>query len=162
MEVLYFVTALCFIVSFFKDRKRTYEALTISFKKFKRILPAFTIMLIMVSLLLYALPEYLIAEYLGMDNKWLAVLISSLLGSISVMPGFIAFPLSGLLRDHGVPYMVIATFTTTLMMVGVLSFPVERAYLGTRTALIRNAISFLLALTVSLCVGLMYGEVILW
>ncbi len=162
MKTLYFVTVLCLVTSFIIDRQKTYKALMIAVKKIKKILPSFIILLIMVSILLYVLPEHLIAKYLGIDNKWLAVFVSALLGSISVIPGFIAFPLSGLLQKQGIPYMVLASFTTTLMMVGVLSYPVERIYLGTKTTLIRNAFSLLLALIVSLCIGLIYGEVILW
>lgn len=162
MKTLYFATVLCLVISFIMDRQKTYKALIIAAKKIKKILPSFIVLLIMVSILLYVLPEHLIAKYLGIDNKWLAVFVSALLGSVSVIPGFIAFPLSGLLQKNGIPYMVLASFTTTLMMVGVLSYPVERVYLGTKTTLIRNAFSLLLALIVSLCVGLIYGEVILW
>ncbi len=56
------------------------------------------------------------------------------------MPGFIAFPLSGILLSKGVPYMVISAFTTTLMIVGVLSYPVEKAYFGTKVTIMRNVV----------------------
>jgi len=162
MTILYIFTALCLTISFIKDKKQTIKALQIAIKKLKKILPMFTLIIIMVSILLYLLPEHVIIKYLGMENKWLAVSISSLLGSISVMPGFIAFPLSGLLHKQGVPMMVLASFTTTLMMVGILSFPFEKAYLGTKTALLRNVLCFLIGLIIALCIGIIYGEVILW
>jgi hypothetical protein len=75
------------------------------------------------------------------------------------MPGFIAFPLCGILLETGVPYMVLSAFTTTLMMVGVLTFPVERAYLGTKVTIIRNVISFVIALTVAIITGIAFGEI---
>jgi uncharacterized membrane protein YraQ (UPF0718 family) len=77
------------------------------------------------------------------------------------MPGYIAFPLGGILRGNGVSYMVISAFTTTLMMVGVLTFPVEKAYLGFKAALIRNILSFLIALIVAVFIGMFFGEVFL-
>jgi hypothetical protein len=77
-------------------------------------------------------------------------------GSISIMPGFIAFPLAGVLLENGASYIVIAAFTTTLMMVGVVTFPVEKEYLGTKVSLIRNAIGLLIALTVSIIIGVFY------
>ncbi len=76
------------------------------------------------------------------------------------MPGFIAFPLSGILLSKGVPYMVISAFTTTLMIMGVLSYPVEKAYFGTKVTIMRNAISFCIALVVALVTGLFFGEVL--
>ncbi len=44
--------------------------------------------------------------------------------------------------------MAISGFTTTLMMVGILSFPIEKTYFGFRVALVRNIVSLLIALTV--------------
>lgn len=88
-------------------------------------------------------------------------MIAALIGSIAAVPGFIAFPLAGILRDNGISYTVIAAFTTTLMMVGITTFPVEAAYLGNRVALIRNIIGFIIAILVALFIGLFFGEAIL-
>jgi hypothetical protein len=74
------------------------------------------------------------------------------------MPGFIAFPLCGMLLEKGVSYMVLSGFSTTLMMVGVLTFPVERAYLGTKVAVLRNLIYLMIAVVVTLITGLCFGE----
>ncbi len=38
--------------------------------------------------------------------------------------------------------MVLAAFTTTLMMVGVMTYPVEKEYFGAKVTIIRNLISF--------------------
>ena len=54
--------------------------------------------------------------------------------------------------------MVLAAFTTTLMMVGVVTYPIEKAYMGTRATIMRNSLSFLIALIISVAVGIMYGE----
>jgi hypothetical protein len=43
-----------------------------------------------------------------------------------MMPGFIAYPLAGVLVNKGVPYMVVASFETTLMMAGILTCPVKK------------------------------------
>ena len=74
------------------------------------------------------------------------------------MPGFIAFPLCGMLLEKGVPYMILSGFSTTLMMVGVLTFPVERAYLGTKVAVLRNLIYLVIAVVVTIITGLCFGE----
>jgi len=59
-----------------------------------------------------------------------------------------------------VPYMVLSAFTSSLMMVGVLTFPVERKYFGTRIALIRNIIGLGISICVALVTGIFYGELL--
>jgi hypothetical protein len=44
--------------------------------------------------------------------------------------------------------------------VGVLTYPVERAYFGARVTVIRNALSFLTALVVAAATGLFFGELL--
>jgi len=44
------------------------------------------------------------------------------------------------------------------MMVGAVTFPLERKYLGTRIALTRNAVSLLIVLTVAMATGFFFGE----
>jgi uncharacterized membrane protein YraQ (UPF0718 family) len=74
------------------------------------------------------------------------------------MPGFIAFPLCGILLKKGVSYMVLSAFSTSLMMVGILTYPVEKAYFGVRVTVIRNIISLLIAVFTALIIGLYFGE----
>ena len=56
------------------------------------------------------------------------------------------------------PYMVLSAFTTTLMMVGVLTYPVEKAHFGAGVTVVRNLLSFLIALVVAAATGLFFGE----
>lgn len=159
MYFLYILTLITLLVSFFADRKKTIKALKIAFKKMVNILPAFFVMLILVSFILYLIPNEMILFYLGSENKWLGLLSASCFGSLTLMPGFIAFPLSGILLKKGVSYMVLSAFTTTLMMVGVMTFPVERAYFGSKVTLIRNVLSFMIAMIVAFFMGIFFGEI---
>ena len=147
------------LTSLIVNRERTLKALKIAVKRFIYILPAFLSMIILVSIVLFLVPDEVISNYLGSSNKLTGVLYASVFGSITVMPGFIAFPLCGILAQKGVLYMVLAAFTTTLMMVGFLSYPVEKAYLGTKVTIIRNAISFCIALAVAVMIGIFFGEI---
>ena len=159
MHYLYIITGLAVVVSLFVNRKKTLTAFKIAGRTFVVILPAFLVMIILVSIVLYLVPEEFISSYLGSDNKYLSVLFASFIGSIILMPGFIAFPLCGILLEKGVLYMVLSAFTTTLMMVGVLTYPVESAYLGRKVTIMRNLISFLIALIVALVTGILFGEI---
>jgi uncharacterized membrane protein YraQ (UPF0718 family) len=156
---LYIIAGLAVLVSLLADRERTRSALKIAAKRFLHIFPAFLTMIILVSIILFLLPDEVISDYLGGDNKFIGVILASFLGSITFMPGFIAFPLSGILLQRGVAYMVLAAFTTTLMMVGVLTAPIEKAYFGMRVTILRNVISFFIALIVAVVIGLFFGEI---
>jgi len=156
---LYIVTAFAILLSFLANPKKTIMAIKIAVKKFVNILSAFLIMLILVSVVLFLIPDKVISNYLGNSNKLIGVIFASFFGSITLMPGFIAFPLCGILLKKGVPYMVLSAFTTTLMMVGVLTYPIEKEYFGMRVTVIRNTISFFIAIIVALMTGIFFGEV---
>jgi len=158
MHYLYIITGAALVVSLIASREKTLKALKISGKRFINILPAFLIMLILVSIVLFLVPDEVISDYLGSNNKFIGVLFASFLGSIALMPGFIAFPLAGILLKKGVLYMVLSAFTTTLMMVGVLTYPIEKEYFGIRVTIIRNVISFFIALVVAAMTGIFFGE----
>ena len=160
MYVLFIVTGLALVVSFSTSREKTLRAVKIAARRFVNILPLFLIMLVLVSVVLFFTPDELIIKFLGTDNTFTGFIFAAVIGSVALMPGFIVFPLCGILLEKGVLYMVLSAFTTTLMMVGVVTFPVERAFLGTRVAVIRNVISFLIALIIALVTGIVFGELI--
>ena len=159
MYFLYGITAVSLIASIIVSREKTIQALNIALRRFLNLLPRFAVMLILVSIVLFLVSDKIITQYLGVENKYLGLLLASLLGSVTIMPGFIAFPLASILLSKGVPYMVLAGFTTTLMMVGVLTYPVEKAFLGTKVTIIRNSISFFIALCIAMVVGIFFREI---
>jgi len=156
---LYIIAGLAILASFLANRDKTLSALKIAAKRFVKILPAFLTMIILVSIVLFLIPDEVISNYLGGSNKFIGVIFASLFGSVTLMPGFIAFPLSGILLREGVAYMVLAAFTTTLMMVGVLTAPIEKAYFGIKVTIIRNVISLFIALIVTVMIGIFFGEI---
>jgi uncharacterized membrane protein YraQ (UPF0718 family) len=150
------------IVSFKADRDKTWKALRIAVKKFVNILPVIGVMLMLVSILVCVVSDEIILKYLGNNNRYLAVSLASIFGSVSIMPGFVAFPLCGILLKQGVPYMVLSAFTTTLMMVGVATYPLEKSYLGHKVAILRNLGGFVIAWVIAITTGIFFGEVISW
>jgi len=159
MYFLYLLLFIAMLVSFIADRNKTYKAIKIAFKKFMKILPAFASMLVLVSIILGLVPDTLILHYLGKSNMPQGVLMASFFGSITLMPGFIAYPLCGILLKKGVTYTVISAFTTTLMMVGFVTFPIEERYFGIRVAIIRNVLSLVIAIIVAILTGIFFGEI---
>ncbi len=158
MVILYAATLILLLLSLWASRERTATALRQAGRQFLKVAPAFVFMLACVAVALYLVPESALTGLLARENKWLATLSAAGLGSVSVMPGFIAFPLCGILKSKGALYMVLSAFSTTLMMVGIATFPLERTYLGTRLALVRNLVSLAIALVVAVVTGLVFGE----
>ena len=148
------------ILSIIADRKKTAKALKIAAKRFVMLLPSFLTMLALISLVLTLIPEDTIVRYLGGENTIWATILGAAFGTVSLMPGFIAFPLAGILVKKGVTYMVLSAFTTTLMMVGILTYPIEKQYFGAKVTIIRNVLSFLTAFVVAVLTGLYFGEVV--
>lgn len=157
----FYVTGILLLLSFLFDRSKTKKALFMAYKRFIFISPSFLAMLIFVSIILFIFPQEKIIMYLSYGNYTVNIILAALVGSITVMPGFVAFPLAGILKNSGISFTIIAAFTTTLMMVGTLTFPVEATYLGKKVALVRNTISFVIALIIALLIGIYFGEIII-
>jgi uncharacterized membrane protein YraQ (UPF0718 family) len=156
--ILYAATLLLLLASLWASPERTAAALRAAGRQFLKVAPAFVFMLVCVAVALYLVPEALLTRLLAGENKWAATASAAAVGSISVMPGFIAFPLCGILLREGALYMVLSAFSTTLMMVGIATFPLERTYLGARLALTRNLVSLGIALLVAIVTGFVFGE----
>ncbi len=155
---LYMITGILVLISFLFSREKTIKAIKSAFLKMKKIFPAIAVMMVFVSILLFLIPEKMIIQYLGTNGRFSGVILASLVGSITLIPGFIAYPLCAILLKKGVTYMVLSAFTTTLMMVGIVTFPVEKAYFGTKVTIVRNGISFMIAICVAVATGIVFGE----
>ena len=159
MIYLYSITGAALLASLVFSRKKTLAAFKIALKRFVKLVPPFLVLTVAISLALYFIPQSLISKTLGESNLLIGVLTASLLGSIAFIPGFIVFPLCGLLREQGVSFTVLSAFTTTLMMVGILTFPLEREYLGTKLTVVRNVAGLLMAVIVAAITGVVFKEI---
>jgi uncharacterized membrane protein YraQ (UPF0718 family) len=83
---------------------------------------------------------------LGSDSGFLGVIGASLIGAITLIPGFVAFPLAAALLNSGAGYMQITAFVASLMMVGIVTLPLEIKTFGKKAAIIRNVSAYAFAL----------------
>lgn len=155
MTILLIITAIAIACSLLVDRQKTWYGIKKGLKMFMNLLPALLNILVLVSIVLYLLPKETLVKWLGHDSGGLGLIVAAILGSISLIPGFIAFPLGSILLKSGVSYQVIAVFITTLMMVGILTLPLEAKYFGMRVALLRNALSFIGAVIIGVFIGIL-------
>jgi uncharacterized membrane protein YraQ (UPF0718 family) len=154
------IAVVALVVSAIADRKKTLAAIRVAWKRFVTILPIFLTMIAGASLVLSLIPEEVYSRYLSSNHPAVGALAAGALGSVSVMPGFVAFPLAAMLLSRGVARLTLSLFTTTLMMVGVVTLPIEMRYLGRRVALLRNAFALLVAIVVALVTGVYFGELL--
>jgi len=77
------------------------------------------------------------------------MLIASVIGSVTLIPGFVAFPLAAGLLKSGAGYLQLAVFISTLMMVGVITLPVEMKYFGKKVAVLRNVYAYIFSFFVA-------------
>ena len=94
-----------------------------------------------------------ISHLVGSGSGWLGIIIAAIIGSITLIPGFVAFPLAAALLNNGAGYMQIAAFISTLMMVGIVTLPVEIKYFGKKATITRNISAFIFSLIVATVMG---------
>lgn len=151
--MLYIVAAVLLIISLTKSLDNTKKALKKGSKSFKKVLPEFIIILGIMGIILSVMDEELIASILGDEAGFLGVIISNITGSIALIPGFIAFPMADLLMDQGASIASAAGFISSLMMVGVVTFPMELKYFGKNITVIRNTLAFTFSFIVAYTMG---------
>ncbi len=152
-SVLYVVTILLLAFSYARNREKTVQALKKAWKSFEGILPQFLAILMLVGLMLAVVDASVISRLLGSESGVMGMAIAAAIGSVTLIPGFIAFPLAASLLAAGAGYGQTAMFLTTLMMVGVVTLPLETTYFGRRLALKRNLLAFLYAVVSSFLLG---------
>jgi len=160
MYTLYYIAGFAVLISFFADREKTFKGLKVGWKKFSKILGTYLKLLIILSFILLISDQFII-NYLGGQAPFIGMIMGLIIGSITMMPGFIAYPLAGILVSKGVNYMVVAAFITTLMLVGVATYPVEKEYFGIKATIWRNIAGFIISAMIAVATGVLYGEVLI-
>jgi uncharacterized membrane protein YraQ (UPF0718 family) len=151
--ILYGLAAIGLTISWIKDRKKTKMALIKAWKSFENILPQFLSILIIIGLALAIVSPETITILIGTSSGMGGVLGAAMIGSVTLIPGFIAFPLAAALLKSGAGYMQIAAFVSTLMMVGIVTMPLEIKILGKRATIIRNISAFVFSLIAAFVIG---------
>lgn len=152
-SIAYIIAGVALGISWYKSKEKTIQALKKAWKSFENILPQFLSILLIIGIILSILNANQISQFIGGESGWWGVLLASVIGSITLMPGFIAFPLSAALLKNGAGYMQIAAFISTLMMVGVVTIPLEVKFFGRKATYLRNGLAFAFSLFVALIIG---------
>ncbi|MGM0650692.1 MAG: permease [Bacteroidota bacterium] len=157
MAILFIITGILLLVSFIANKHKTLEGLKIGTRQFLKLLPTLLSVIILVSIAMYFIPEQTLIKYFGDQAGTLGYVAAGIVGSVSLIPGFISYPLAGMLVESGVGYGVIALFITTLKMVGVMTIPLEAKYFGLKVTLWRNALSFTGAIIIGTIMAVIFA-----
>lgn len=153
-RVLYVLAVTGLIVSFIKDKTKTKKVLLTALKSFESLLPQYIVLLTIIAFVLTVFNTEQISRILGRESGALGIAIGAGIGSITLIPPYVALPLVASLLQSGAGYAQITIFLTTMTMVGIVTLPVEMKYLGRKIAIKRNFFAFVFACIISLVIGL--------
>lgn len=147
--IFYLLAGLIIIWSSYKDRTKTKQSLLKGWHSFENILPIFLLIVFGIGLILSFLTPQTIAYLLGSESGWHGTLLAAIVGSCTVIPGFVTFPLARTLLENGAGMLQIIMFISTSVMVGVLTLPLEIQYFGKKSAYIRNVLAIFFSLIIA-------------
>ena len=154
--VFYLFTGVAFLASLLKSKEKTKKAVIKAWRAFENILPQFSAILLLIGIMLAVLTPQQISSLLGDQAGFWGVLLAIALGAITLMPGFVAFPLAAALLQNGAGIMQIAAFISSLMMVGIITMPMEIQYFGRKGAFLRNGLALVFSLIVAVVMGVVF------
>ena len=153
IAVIWGIAGAGLLLSWTKSREKTRAALRFFRRSFLSLAPSIVAIIWTIGFILTFLPPGLILKTIGRDAGFQGVIMAAAFGSVVLIPAFIAFPLAASFLRQGADVGAIAAFVTTLVMVGVITAPLEMKYFGKKFALWRNSLSFVIALAIAFVMG---------
>lgn len=145
-------------LSWFKDRKMTKMALKKAYKSVLNILPELLGIILIIGIILAILDPPTISKLIGSESGPFGVILTAIIGAITLIPAFIAFPTAAMLLEGGAGIMQIAAFISTLMMVGIATAPLEIRFFGKKATIIRNILAFVFSFGIAYIVSQVVGK----
>ncbi|KXL53537.1 putative permease [Anaerotignum neopropionicum] len=155
--IFYGIAMVFLTISFRKDKGKTRIALKKAWKSFENLLPQLFSVLLIVGLMLSVMNADVISKIIGGDSGLVGVAIAAVVGAITLIPPYVAFPTAAMLLQNGAGYMQIGTFVSALMMVGIATMPVEIKYFGKKMTILRNVCAFIFSFFVGFIIKLVVG-----
>lgn len=151
--VLYVIVGLLLLVSYMTDKEKTKKALMKAWKSLLKNIKLMVGMMILMGIIFVLVSPDAIGQLFGKESGLLGIVIGLILGSISFMPSFIAFPLGAGLIENGAGYPQVAGFISSLMGVGIISLGMEVEYFGKKASLMRNAFAVVASIIFVIVIG---------
>lgn len=139
--------------SWFKSKQVTSKSFTKARKVIGSMVPDLVGLLLIIGLFQAYVPFEKIAVIMNEQSALVSTFVGATIGSITIIPAFAAFPMIGGLIDSGIGIVPATAFLTTLTMVGIATYPIEKKTFGARFTLWRNGLSFVFAIVIALLMG---------
>ena len=153
--VIYGLLAVCLVASLIKSKQKTKKAFLVAGKALMKMGPSLLAIIGIVGLTLGILTPETIEKLVGAEAGFIATIVAAVIGAITLIPSLIAFPLAGSLLRSGATVMTISVFITTLVMVGVVTAPMEIKALGKKFTLLRNGLGLAAAFAIAGIMGVL-------
>lgn len=131
------------------DRKRLGHAGLSVLNNMKMSVPILIGVLLLVSLVTSFVPQEFFAKVFT-GSKWLDPLIGAVFGSVAAGNPITSYVIGGELLKNGISLIAVVAFIVSWVTVGFVQLPAESLMLGKRFALVRNGVSFVFAIAISL------------
>lgn len=141
------------VASLVKSREKTKKAFKIAGKALLKTAPSLLAVIGIVGLTLGVLTPETIRKLVGAEAGFTATIVAAVIGAITLIPSLVALPLAGSLLRSGATVTTISVFITTLIMVGVVTAPMEIKALGKKFTILRNGFGFIAALVIASIMG---------
>lgn len=151
--ILYSMAGLALLISFFKDQEKSKKSLRIAWNQFIKLLPSVISIMLFIGITLAILDNEAISKIIGEQSGIAGVLIALVLGSVTLIPSFVAFPLGGALLNAGAGYPQVAALVSTVMAVGIITIPTEIKYFTKSLAIKRNVSAFIICVIFTIVIG---------
>ena len=124
------------------------DSLKKTMRTFINMLPIIVGMLLLTSLVVTVFSEQISSGIFG-NGDILDTLLAASIGSIAVGHPLASYLLGGELLGSGVGLLAVTALVVTWVTVGIIQLPAEALMLGTRFAMYRNIISFIVAIAIA-------------
>ncbi|OBR97009.1 permease [Clostridium coskatii] len=152
---LYFLMFILLLVSLIKSHEKTLLALKKAWKSFENILPLFLSILFIIGIMLAILSPQVISKIMGHQSGILGLALAALIGSCTVIPGFVTFPLAANLLKNGAGMAQITMLISTSVMVGIITIPIESKYWGKKATYVRNSLALVFSFAIAFVMGVL-------
>lgn len=157
--ILYGSALALLLLSYIKDKGKTKKALKKAWKSFENVLPQFLGIIFIIGLTLAVLKPEVISKVIGNESGIIGVIIAAVVGSVTLMPTFVAFPTADMLLQNGAGFAQVGALVSTLTLVGVVTYGLEAKYIGKKAAFYRNFIAFIFSFIVAYVIEKVVGGV---
>ena len=155
--IIYAITISLLIFSLVKSKEKTRQAFRVALKGLLHSAPSLLAVLGIVGLTLGILTPETIESLVGEKAGIWATISAAVIGALTLIPSLVAFPLAGSLLRSGATVTTISIFITTLVMVGVVTAPMEIKTLGKKFTILRNSLGALGAIVIAGIMGVVLG-----